>query len=152
MFVGPQLVFDPVAQRCDLAFDGTDLVLDTSPATTLLVAIGSDRRAHPDDVLPDAVTSDYAPTRLDARRGSPCDAVNPAGKLTGSRLWLLKRRLQDEATRRLAEGAAAEATADFESIWGMPVTITVRWVMRGMLGLLVRLGPQTMNLTIPVGG
>ena len=152
MFLGPQLSFDVATQRCDLAFDGTDLVLDTTPATAVLVAIGSDRRAHPDDALPDVVTDDYAPNRLDARRGWAGDGLDPNGALTGSRLWLLKRRKQDEPARRLGESATAEALAFFESKHQMPVTVTVRWVVRGMLGIQAQLGAQQVSLTVPVGG
>jgi phage gp46-like protein len=152
MFLGPQLVFDPATRRCDRAFDGTDLVLDTTPATTLLVSIGSDRRAHTDDTLPDVVTNHYAPNRLNARRGYPGDALDGSGRLIGSRLWLLKRRKQDEATRQLAENAAAEALAHFETDQNMPVTITVRWAARNVLGMLLQLGAAQATMNVPVGG
>ena len=151
MFLGPALCFDATTQRCDLAFDGTDLVLDLTPATTMLVMAGSDRRAHTDDVLPQPQPNPYAPTRLNARRGYPGDALDPNGKLCGSRFWLLRGMKQTEATRRFAESAAAEGFADFESLWSMPVTITVRWVMRNMLGFLLVVGQQQMNLSLPVG-
>ena len=152
MFCGPALVFDPATQRCDLAFSGTDLVLDVTPATTLLVAVGSDRRAHPDDVLPDAAPPSYAPVALNARRGYPGDALDTLGRYIGSRLWLLRRRKQTEAVRRLAESIVAEAVRFFETDLAMPVTITVRWVVAGMLGIWVQLGPEAMSITIPVGG
>lgn len=152
MFIGPALVFDPATQRCDLAFDGTDLALDLTPGTTLLVAVGSDRRAHPDDVLPDVAPPGYAPAALNARRGYPGDALDALGRYIGSRLWLLRRRKQTEATRRLAESIVAEAVGFFETDLAMPVTLTVRWVVAGMLGIWVKLGAQTMSLTVPVGG
>lgn len=152
MFIGPQLVFDPVRRRADLAFDGTDLILDLTPATTMLVSIGSDRRAYPDEELPDVNTNDYAPNRLNARAGYPGDALDAQGRLIGSRLWLLKRRKQDEPSRQLAENATAEALAHFETDHNMPVTVTVRYLVRNMIGILAQVARAKIALHLPVGG
>jgi phage gp46-like protein len=148
MFVGIALSYDQRRRRCDLAFSGRDFVLDTTPLTPVLISLGCDRRAHTDDVLPDAVTNDYAPQRLNARRGWCGDALDTLGRLIGSRWWLMLRRKQDEATRKLQESATAEALA-----WvPLPVSITVRWVRAGVLGTLVKIGSMTLNLTQQVGG
>ena len=148
MFLGIALSYDARRRRCDLAFNGQDFVLDATIATPLLLSLGCDRRAHADDVLPDAVTDDYQPARLNARRGTPLDALDHQGQLFGSRWWLLRRRKQDEATRLLKESATAEALAWVEQ----PVAITVRWVRRGVLGTLIQIGQQEFDFAQPVAG
>ena len=85
MFVGIALSYDQRRRRCDLAFSGRDFVLDTTPLTPVLISLGCDRRAHTDDVLPDAVTNNYAPQRLNARRGWCGDALDKASKASLTR-------------------------------------------------------------------
>lgn len=146
MFTGIALDYDRPSRRCDLAFDGWDLALDTTALTPVLISLGCDRRAHPDDTIPDAVTNDYRPSRLNARRGWPGDGLDPDGRLIGSRWWLNLRRKQTEDTRRQHEDATAEALG-----WlPLPVTISVRWVARGILGTLVQVGDLSMDLAQPV--
>jgi phage gp46-like protein len=148
MFLGKALSFDPARRRCDLAFNGQDFVLDTTPMTPVLISLGCDRRAHPDDTLPNAVTNDYAPSRLNARRGWPGDALDALGRLIGSRGWLVLRLKQNEATRKLKESTVTEALA-----WmPLPVSVTVRWVRRGVLGTVIKVGTTTLRLLDPVGG
>ena len=142
------LVYDPATRRCDHAFNGTDLVLDFTPRTPVLVALGCDRRANPDDELPDDSGTLYAPTILNPRRGSPCDMLVPNGRRTGSRLWLLIRRKQQENTRRLAETAAAEALDGFVTDTGLTAAIKAEWVRRGILGLRVAVGDNAINLAL----
>lgn len=145
--IGKALAFDPVRQRCDLAFNGQDFVLDTTPLTPALISLGCDRRAHPDDTLPDVVTNDYAPQRLDARRGTPLDALDPQGRFIGSRLWLLRRRKQNEATRQLAQNAIVK------SLWWCPsAKIQVNWAAPQVLGYVVKIGSLTLQQKLPVAG
>jgi len=151
MFCDDMLVSDPTTGRVDLAFNGTGLVIDTSPQTALLIAIGSDRRARPDDVLPDPVTNTFEPGRLNARRGTPLDALDSLGRLFGCRMWLLIRAKQTEATRRAAEGYLNEATAPIAAT-GVPITIMVRWLRRNMLGWKITAGAVSLSNTTPVGG
>jgi len=146
MHYGIALSYDQRRRRCDLAFDGQDFALDATLLTPVLISLGCDRRAHPDDVLPDAVTDDYAPQRLNARRGWCGDALDQQGRLIGSRWWLMLRRKQTEETRRLKESATAEALSWVQQ----PVTITVRWVRQGVLGTLIQVGAMALNLTAPV--
>lgn len=147
MHYGIALSYDQRRRKCDLAFDGRDFALDATLLTPVLISLGADRRARPDDVLPDAVTNDYAPQRLNARRGTPLDALDGTGQLFGSRWWLLLRRKQTEETRRLKESTTAEALA-----WvRQPVTITVRWVRQNVLSTLIQIGAMTLNLQSPVG-
>ncbi len=134
------LAYDPVTRQCDRVFDGVDCVLDATPVTPLLMAVGLDRRARADDALPDTVQDIALPHRLDIRRGWCGDALDPLARLVGSRMWLLRRRKQDEATRRLAESALKEAVEPLAEARGWPVTITVRWVRWGLLGWQVKAG------------
>ncbi len=151
MFIDDQLVFNPATGRCDFAFDGTGLAIDTTPATAMLVAVGCDRRAHVDDALPDIITDDYAPFRLNARRGWAGDALDHFGRLIGSRLWVFRRRKHDEATRRGVESALGEAAAPFAAL-GLPVTIVVRWMRRELLGWQMQVGSVKLSNTLAVGG
>ena len=138
-FFDTALAYDPVAQRGDLAFDGRDLMIDSSVLTPLFLAVGLDRRAHPDDVLPDDNSNGLAPKRLDQRRGWAGDMLDAQGRLTGSRWWLLGNRKQTEATRLFAQGVLAEALAPFDAM-GLAVTIAVRWLRANVLGYSVQIG------------
>jgi phage gp46-like protein len=133
-YIDTALSYDPVRRRCDLLFDGTDLVLDDTPVTPVLLCTGLDRRAHSDDVLPDTTAQGYQPATLNARRGWCCDFLDKLGRLAGSRLWLLKRRKQDEPTRLLAETALQEPLEQIANDRGWPISAMARWVAPGVLG------------------
>jgi phage gp46-like protein len=148
-WIDQKLIYDPLLRRCTLAFNGVDLQIDATPVTPVLIAIGCDRRAHPDDVLPDVVANAYAPGRLNARRGWCGDALDTLGRLVGSRMWLYQVGKQDEATRRGAEGAIAEALGPVAKQRDWPIAITVTWVRKGFLGCLTKIGNTTLNLTLP---
>lgn len=143
------LIYDPVSRRCDHAFNGIDLALDFTARTPVLVALGCDRFATQDDVLPDDSGTLYAPTGLNPRRGSPIDALAPSGRRTGSRLWLMVRRKQTEATRRFAETAAAEALDGLVTDTGLAADIKAEWIRRGILGLRVIVGDASIVLSLP---
>ena len=129
------LAYDPVTMRCDLVYDGHDFVLDSTPATPMLMALLSRRRAHPDDVVPDvSPASPLAPSQLGARGGWPGDALDPLARLTGSRLWLLRRAKAIEATRRLAEDAAAEGLEQVETDNNLSIALTVGWAAQALAG------------------
>lgn len=149
-FIDTALVYDPVTRRCDLVFDGTDLVFDTTPVTPLLLCVGLDRRAHTDDELPDTTPQGYSPATLNARRGWAGDAYDTAGRLVGSRMWLLKRRHQDEPTRLLAENALQEPLEQLANDRGWPVSIMVRWAAVGVLWWRASVGQVTLSLNTPV--
>jgi phage gp46-like protein len=149
LWIDQALVYDPTRKRCSLAFNGVDLQIDATPVTPILIAVGCNRRAHPDDALPDAVTNAYTPSRLNARGGWCGDALDTLGRLIGSRMWLLQRRKQDEATRRLGESALAEAFAPISAQRGWPIAITVTWVRKGFLGCLTKVANTTLNLVLP---
>jgi phage gp46-like protein len=131
----------PAFPTVDLAlqFDGTrfatdvtigpdgDLVLDDTPATPVLMSLGLDRRALPEDELPTGRSPTNMPQALVERRGWAGDALDHAGRLAGSRLWLLDRAKQTEETRRLAEIYARESLSWLSAEYGISPTIEVRW-------------------------
>lgn len=145
------LTFDPKTRRCDRAFDGRDCVIDATPATPLMLAVGLDRRARLDDELPDTIADEDRPHRLDGRRGWCGDALDAQGRLTGSRMWLIRRRKQDEATRKLAENALKEAVQDLADARGWPMTIAVAWYSPGVLAWSVKAQRVEIALTQAVG-
>ncbi len=145
-----KLVYDPVIRRCDYAFNGTDIELDFTPVTPVLIALGCERRARPDDELPDAAGDFYAPSQINPRKGWPGDAFDPKGWQVGSRLWLLQRRKQDEITRRLGETATGEALESFAAEHQLAVSVLVRWVQRNFLGIKVTVANATIDLTQPI--
>lgn len=150
LFCDDMLAVDPATGRVDLAFDGTGLVMDTSPQTALMLSIGTDRRARPDDKLPDTVANAYSPSRLNVRRGTPLDACDRLGRLFGSRMWLLKGSKQTETTRRAAEGYLQEATAPIAAL-GLPITILVRWLRADTLGWKVTAGSMALSSNAGTG-
>lgn len=144
------LRFDPQTQRLDLVLENGNLALDSTPVSATLMAVLSDRRARPDDDFPRAADPTRPPL-LDPKRGWWADFMDPRGRQLGSRLWLLRRAKQTEATRRFAETAAAEALADLEADRGLSFTVAARWLDRGRLGLLIREGGTTLSLPLATG-
>ncbi len=147
------LQYDQTRLGCDLVWNGGDFALDTTPVTNMLMALGCDRRAHPTDTLPEPGTAflDQPGAMLaDLRRGWCGDALDAQGQRTGSRLWLLARAKATEQTRKLAEGAAAESLAQVQSMLGVPIQLTVRWVNDTMLGLRASAGTAVVSIVQPV--
>ena len=144
------LAYDPATHRCDMVFNGRDFALDATPATAMLLSLGSDRRARPDDALPDDNADPANPASLIARRGYPGDALDtPLGaqsRLIGSRLWLLLNAKANEATRKFCEQATAEAVDWLNTQRGLAVQVLVRWVRPGVLGIRVRAGASSLQL------
>jgi phage gp46-like protein len=152
------LAWDPSRQGCDLVWQNGDFALDTTPTTNMLMALGCDRRARPDDTLPDDGSAWTQPSPggaaplIDLRRGWCGDALDAQGRRTGSRLWLLERAKQTEQTRKLAEGAAAEALAQVKAMLGVSIQLTVRWVRAGVLGIRAAAGAASADITQRVRG
>lgn len=124
------------SRRLDLAVEGRDLLLDRTPATPMLLALGSDRRARADDALP----SSPAAAVFGDRRGWVGDALDAFGRRLGSHLWLLERAKQTEQTRLRAERYAAEALARIGTETGLAVTVQAAWARRGVLALTCSVG------------
>lgn len=128
MFYDAALVFDPAAKCADLAIgsDG-DLVIDETSLTPVLLSIGLDRRAGPDDPLPDGREALLAPASFSERRGAIGDAFDAAGEFTGSRIWLLSRAKATETTRQLCAYWLEEALDWAERETGTAAEIEVEW-------------------------
>ena len=110
MFLDLKIGFDPALRRCDLVYDGRRLVLDTTPVTPMLISLGSDRRAEPDDTLPDGTTEGSLQAGFNPRRGWPGDAFGGGARI-GSRLWLYDRDKLTAELLQAVEDAATEALA-----------------------------------------
>lgn len=134
MFFDIALCYDPQVRRCDLVMgeDG-DLVIDETPITPVLLSIGLDRRAAPDDELPEGRTRFLAPASFSERRGSIGDALDPDGDLTGCRCWLLNREKETEATRAMYAFWLDEGLAWAEPETGEEPEIEVEWIGPQML-------------------
>lgn len=103
------LVWDSVNGRADFAMNasGTDLLMDDTPTTAVIISLFSDRLAGPGDTIPDGTTDPrgwWGDTPL-------ANATDPAGglDLTGSHLWLYMRSLQIPVTARGLEAAAEQS-------------------------------------------
>jgi len=112
----------------------------------MLISIGSDRRARPDDELPTGMTDINMPGSFIERRGWVADCLDAQGRLIGSRLWLLDRAKQTEGTRRFAEIWAAESLAWVEAETGTPATVTAAWARKGALALTCSIGETELTL------
>lgn len=140
------LIYDPEMRRCDVALSGRDVALDTTPRTAMLVSLGLERRARPNDALPDVAGDPATPASLELRRGTPLDALDGQGRMTGSRLWLLVRAKQTETTRRQAADYATEALAWLEDARGLAATVSAEWLRPGVLALTCRADDATVTI------
>ncbi|WP_439596452.1 phage GP46 family protein [Falsiroseomonas sp.] len=141
------LRFDPSRRAFDLVIEGRDLARDATLAPSMILAIGCDRRALPDDVLPAAP----AEAGFGDRRGWCGDALDAAGRRLGSRLWLLRRAKQSEDTRGRAERYAQEALAPLVER-GASVSVAAAWLRRDVLSLTCRAGSAELVLNVSVSG
>lgn len=141
------LSFDPATRRVDLVLgeDG-DLTLDLTPATPMVISLGTDRRARPDDELPSGLAETNRPTTLIARRGWAGDALDAGGARIGSRLWLLDRAKSSDLTRLMGEEWAKEAFTWVEDETGTAAAIEVAWLRRDVLGVQVTVDGRTVSM------
>jgi phage gp46-like protein len=97
------ITLDDVDGLLDLALIDGDLATDDGLRTAVALSLLCDRRAEPDDIIPDGT---------DNRRGWWADAIaDEDGDRWGSRLWLLNREKTLPEVRRRAEAYAREALA-----------------------------------------
>lgn len=150
-FLDAALVYDPLTRRADLALcpDG-DLLLDETPVTPMLISLGTDRRAEPDDELPSGIDTINAPTSFVARRGWAGDALDPLGRKIGWRGWLLDRAKQSETTRRFCVFWAEEALAWSRDELGRPAEVSAEWQRKGLLALRCIIDGQAVERRIQV--
>lgn len=90
--------FDVERLRGDWVLAQGGALGDDGLETSVLLSLFTDRRAEPDDVIPDGTTN---------RRGNWADAVT--GQPMGSRLWLLSREKSVDAVLPRAEAYARES-------------------------------------------
>jgi len=112
--------------------------------TAILLSLFLDARAGAEDPLPDPLNRD--------RRGWVGDALAPtAGDRIGSRLWLLAREKQTEATRLRAEIYAREALAWMvEEGLARAVSVSASWASRGQLALRIQVTELSYDETFGV--
>lgn len=98
-----RLAFDVDQRAYDFALAGPELATDGGIETAITLSLFSDRRAEPDDVLPNPGGD---------RRGWWGDAFPlVSGDQLGSRLWLLSRAKLTRETLNRARAYAQEALA-----------------------------------------
>ena len=96
--------------------------------------MGLDRRAAPDDPLPEGRTRYLVQSGIDVRRGAASDALDGKGERIGSRLWLLDRAKQTETTRMLFLHWLRECLEWVQREAGAPAEIDAEWLASGVLG------------------
>ena len=128
----------------DLQRNGGGILLEEGLGSAVLISLLTDRRALPEDRLPDD-TPAGGPIPPD-RRGWCGDALAEIdGDRYGSRLWLLRREKQTEETRQRALFYAREALDWMvEDGHVIGVEVTAEWQTSGRLALSV-------TLTLPDG-
>jgi len=152
MFFDLALVYDRETRRCDLALgDDGDLLIDDTSITAVLLSVGLDRRAEPDDELPQGRTEFLTPSGFNERRGWAGDALDQAGERVGSRLWLLDRAKETETTRLLFEHWLSECLAWAERDTGQPAEIEVAWIRPQTLGWRVLVADAAVSGTKAIG-
>jgi phage gp46-like protein len=143
--------YNPEARCCDVVFNGTDFAFDETPASAMLFSILAKRRANPDDTLPSPIDNWSEPASFTARGGTPCDALDQSGQLSGSRVWLYDRSDNSEETRQGVESAIAESVAWLETIRGLALSLRVRWVASQILGFKLQAGNTVLQLRQAIG-
>lgn len=154
--------FNPQTLTFDFAMDGADLAGDDGLRTAVIISLFTDRKADPDDVLPDddqALHTSGDLMRRD-RRGwwgdffpenvpvaaQPSAAADPVERI-GSRLWLLSREKQMARVEQRAKEYAEEALQWLiDDGVASSVTVLAETTAPGILGLEVTIrrpnGPQ----------
>lgn len=140
------LTYDATQGGLDAVFSGADFAIDTTPTSILLHALLVERRAHLDDTWPEPVPDWSNPTTLMARRGWVGDALDAQGRLVGSRLWELDRRLANEQTRADCQNYLVEALTPLEQSRGYAVSVQVGRYVGQLLGYSVTAGTTTIQL------
>lgn len=129
-----------------LAGDGGrgTLAVDTTLATSGLLALQCDRRAASDDTLPNDVALLPAQSGgLLARRGWVGDILTDTR--FGSRLWLLARGKYDEMDRLLGAAYADECLASIRVWWGVTATATATLSGRSILQIACQIGAVSVS-------
>lgn len=145
--------FDPDTRRCDLQLgaDG-DLLIDETPATSMMLSYGLDRRARPDDELPSGISELNQPVSFVERRGWAGDALDIDYRQIGCRLWLLDRAKEWPATTLMCTEWLKEGFAWVAEETGKAAEIEVAWVSRGILGNRIVVDGRPLKTNLRIGG
>ena len=140
---------DPAAPLCDLVFDGTGFPFDTTAATPMLISLGTERRADPDDVPPGTVNNadTYSAGAPSARRGWTGDALDTNGGRIGCRHWLLDDAKQSVDTRQLAIDYTLEGIAWMGAL-GCTIAADASWIQPNVLAILAQVNAFTLKLPL----
>lgn len=130
------LAFDPATLSADLSITDGQIATDADLETAVILSLFCDRRAEADDDV-DGNPAD--------RRGWWADAYAAIdGDAYGSRLWLLARAKQTNATLIRAREYVEEALAwMIEDGVATTVTATTWWVRQGLLGIAIEITRPT---------
>lgn len=143
MTIDAALAFDQLNQRIDAVLALPDLQSEAGLHTAVLISLFTDRRAEPTDVLPSQLGVERPPAgdplnRLAAgeRRGWWGDLyADVTDDQIGSKLWLLVREKQTDATLRRAKAYCEDALAWLtEDGITDSVDVFVEWTLPGVLG------------------
>lgn len=146
MYLAPAIAFDPRTRRCDLVVSGRGLVLDTTALTPMLIALGTDRRAEPDDELPDTTTEGSLQSGFNPRRGWAGDAFN--GDRIGSRWWLIERAKLTDETLLAAEDDGRQALQPLADAHGADLDLAASRVAQNVMLVDVMLGSERRQLRL----
>jgi phage gp46-like protein len=116
--------------------------------TPVLLSLGSDRRAEPDDTLPDAVTEGSIAAGLNPRRGWAGDAFDEHGDRAGSRLWLQERDKQTDDVLRRAQDYAREALGWLGDREGVEIDVAASWPTRTAMRMDVQVGAVSVAVQV----
>lgn len=127
--------------RFDVGLAGPDLATDEGLETAVLVSLFTDRRAEPDDQLPDG-SDDLRGWWGDTFATQPNDQI-------GSRLWMLCREKQTAAVVERARGYAQEALAWLVADGAAKsVTVEAEIATTGVLALAIEIErPDTTRIS-----
>lgn len=139
-FCTMQMGINPLLGGCDLVIVPSGngrgrIAVDRTPASCLLIALATDRRAEPDDIVPEMQTAPAGtPQPLFARRGYVGDILLPEGQRLGTRLWLYERAKCSEDTRQAVIDAVLEGVAVIADYHSIDIDVAAVWgSQRGML-------------------
>lgn len=152
MLLDLAIAWDPLQRRCDLVVAGGRLALDATPVTPMLISLGSDRRAEPDDALPDTVTEGSIAAGLNPRRDWVGDALTNGGagggERVGSRLWLLEREKQTDDVLLRAQRYAEQSLAWLAAREGVDVSVAASWPTRTAMRMEVQIGAASHSVMV----
>jgi|GEM_PF-724933 len=155
-FSSMKLGINPVSGVIDFAIDPIGngrgrIAIDRTPATPLLIALCSDRRAASDDAVPEMLTaSPGAVAPVFSKRGWVGDILLAAGQRYGSRAWLLSRARASEGTRVTAQNYADEAVASIADYHGIDIDTSASWYDKSRGILLVTASALGLTVNAPM--